>query len=251
MTTAFDTTFSFRDFSNDQLLTTGEKVIEILKDLPEQDSHHRQLAIDLAVDVGLLGKILGHDAANEFTLLKGELDDERDTLYAGLAETIRSGRRHPFPAKAQAATRLCAMIERRRPSLHRLSFDENTAELTLLFADFDLASAQSDLTTLDLVSWYDKLQEVNKDYLEAVAEEIQAASEELEDLPSLVFVKQRLSAVLRMCLQGIAYHASWQRAPYTELAEKLEKALSGIRAVSTRRTNRAVKAKSGKAALSS
>ena len=243
MNTTLDTTFSFRDFTNEQLFSTGKKSGELLVSLPESDGYHRQLAIDLSEEVSLLERILGYEAANEFTFLKRQLDDERDNLYAGLAESIRSARRHPVAAKSEAALRLTTILDRRQPSLHRLSDDENTAELTLLLTDFAKPEAQADLGSLGLTEWCAKLQVTTGEFVEAVLEETRSASANLEKLPSITTVKRNLGTILRMLLQGIAYQAGKQRAPYVELAAQLDEALAAIRSVSVRRTNRKAKAK--------
>jgi hypothetical protein len=243
MNRSFDTTFDFRDFSNEQLLASSIKAGELLKGLPERDGYHRDLATDLAGQSSLLGRILGKDPRNEFSILKRELDDERDALYTGLAQSIRSAQRNPLPAKATAAKELSALLDRRRVSLHRLSDDENTAELTLLFADLDTKAAQANLATLDLGNWYTKLQAVNREFEEAVLEEGQGALNDEEQLPPLTQVKQHLGFILRLLLQGIAYQAGQQRSPYVELATQLDQALAAIRTVSLRRTTRKAKAK--------
>ena len=246
MTAPLDTTFDFRDFSNEQLLAATTKVGELLSDLPANDGYHRELATDLAGQSAVLGRILGQDPSNEFSILKRQLDDERDVLYTGLAQSIRSAQRHPSLAKATSAKNLSALLDRRQASLHRLSDDENTAELLLLCADLDTKAAQADLATLDLLDWYSKIKTVNREFEEAVLEEAQGAVPEEEQLPPLTLVKKKLATILRLLLQGIAYQAGNQRAPYVELAAQLDEALAAIRSVSTRRTNRKAKAKSKK-----
>jgi len=248
MNSSLDTTFDFRDFTSEQLLASSKKAGELLKGLPETDGYHRDLTGDLSGQSILLGRILGKDPSNEFSVLKGQLDDERDSLYTGLAQSIRSAQRNPFPAKAAAAKSLSALLDRRPASLHRLSDDENTGELLLLFADLDTDAAKAGLATLDLGDWYTKLKSVNKEFEEAVLEEAQGALTADQQLPPLTTVKQNLGTILRMLLQGIAYQAGKQRAPYVDLAAQFDEALAAIRSVSLRRTNRKAKAKK-KAAL--
>jgi hypothetical protein len=248
MSPSLDRTASLRDCPPEQLLASAQKGLEILQALPENDGFHRCLAADLAQEIGLLNRILGSGAPSDSREIQRALDDEREALYAGLAETIRSGRRHPLAAKARAAGRLGALLDHRRSASLRPSVDECTAELKLLFADFDQAPAQSDLVTLDLLTWYDKLKAIHTRYTQTVSAESAPNIKPHESLPALTTAKQRITAILRICSLTVAYQAEQGRAPYITMAEQLDRAFQLPASSAVHRTDRHEEPK-GQAAL--
>ena len=248
MSPSLDRTASLRDCPPEQLLASAQKGLEILQALPENDGFHRCLATDLTKEVALLKQILGSGDPSDCRAGNRALDDEREALYAGLAETIRSGRRHPLSAKAQAAARLGALLDHRRPTALRPSVDECTAELKLLFADFDQAPAQSDLVTLDLLTWYDKLKAIHTRYAQTVSAESAPDAQLPEHLPALTTAKQRITAILRICSLTVAYQAEQGRPPYTTMAEQFDHAFQLPAPSAVQRTDRSEEPK-GQAAL--
>ena len=248
MSPSLERTASLRDCPPDQLLASAQKGLEILQALPEHDGFHRCLAADLAQEIGLLNRILGSGSPSDCREIQSALDGEREALYAGLAETIRSGRRHPLSAKAQAAGRLGALLDHRRSTSLRPSVDECTAELKLLFADFDQAPAQSDLVTLDLLTWYDKLKAIHLRYTQTVSAGSASDATLQESLPALTTAKQRITAILRICSLTVAYQADQGRAPYITMAEQFDQAFQLPASSPVQRTYRHEEPK-GQAAL--
>jgi len=241
-----DTTFDFRDFSNDQLHAAGARVVELCqKALPPEPSFHRQLVEDLGDSVDGIGEVLGRAPLTPAGKRRKDLDAERDEAYIGFSQFIRSTRRHPDPVRAGAADRLAAILGRRPAGFYRLSHDENTSQLTQLFQDLDRAEAQADLGILDLVAWYGQLRAAHERFVQFKLESAAAQSAAAKPKP-LSEHKEAYSRRMRLLLETLDYQAGFGRQPFADLAVQVDEALAAIRSVSERRTRR--KAKGGTAA---
>ncbi len=254
MTPAHDFGICFHDFTNEQILTAGAKIGELLTGLPLEDSFHRNLAEDLAQDIAILTRILEQSLTQGLTFSTDDLEHERELLLSGLTQTIRAACRHPFEAKAEAARRLCLIMERRGLALRQLVLENPSAELELLIAEFDHAPVQMDLAALDLAIWYKRLKSSHAQYREAVKEESAASADRSLPLPSMNEITARIAWMLELIRQGIGHQARKGRAPYDRLATQIDEAVNGIGSVSLRRSTRNDRAPNGnreEAALSS
>jgi hypothetical protein len=241
MTTRIDTTFDFRNFSNDQLHAAGAKVVDLCqKALPPEPSFHRQLVADLMDSVDGIGEALGKAPLTPGGTRRVDLDAERDELYTGFSQFVRSNRRHPDADRAGAADRLMATLGRRPAGFYRLSHDENTSQLTQLFADLDREEAQADLGRLDLVPWYGKLRAANDRFVQFELESAAAQASVAKPKP-LAEHKEEYARRMRLLLETLDYQAEFGRQPFADLAVQVDEALAAIRSVSERRTRRKAK----------
>lgn len=214
MMPASDCSARFCDLTVAQLVTAGTKIGEILGGVPPQDSFLRQLASDLVGDVATVARLAADRPTGKLRSPRDGLDAERTELYMGLMRIIRAGGRHPFTAKAEAASRLSRVLDH-----HGLT--GGTGELDLFFAGLDPSPFQIDLATLDLLSWYKNLKTVQAQYRETEREEAGAA------LPPLSEARRQLSSVLGLIYEGIRHQAGRDRQPYVRLAASIEEAIVG------------------------
>jgi hypothetical protein len=183
---------SFPDFTCAELRAAATAFLEVFVDFPGE------LAEDLRTQLARLSDLT--PAVETQDGLTGErLELERDGLASGLIRTIEAARRHPFTAKSQAAFRLWALCEHRAGSSEGWGSGDE-CDLKLLFADFDQAPAQSDLATLDLLTWYEKLRAA------------QAHTAAAPGLPGAVrAAKVRLVRMMTLSLGWCRPQADWER----------------------------------------
>lgn len=224
----------FRDFSAARLVEVGGRIGKVLEGLPGQDTFHRELAADLAAEVARLAPLAPDREASALKPSREGLDEERAMLYTGLTRMIRAGCCHPFAAKADAAGRLRRVLDRHGLNAEATGSGDRTAELDLFFAGLDHAPFQTDLATLDLLTWYKKLRAVHVRYQEAEKEESCLIGDRSAAPPSMHEVRQRLSSLLGLIREGIRHQAERARAPYDRLAARLEEAIHGTAGMSPR-----------------
>ena len=94
------------------------------------------------------------------------IDDERGSLYSGLAGTINNATKSPIAAQAQAATELQEPIKRYDVKVGG-EYQQQTMRTEQLCQDL-LANFASQLTTLGLTEWVQALQAKNLEFQEAM-----------------------------------------------------------------------------------
>ncbi|NJL18826.1 MAG: hypothetical protein HC901_00415 [Bdellovibrionaceae bacterium] len=109
-----------------------------------------------------LNRALRRTSTDALRAKREAADSARDRLFAGLQSHIDGDTDHFDPTQAEAANRLIAIFDRRATGLIRLSYDEQTAELDLLFKDLATPAAEADLASLGLSNWLDRLREANE-----------------------------------------------------------------------------------------
>ena len=229
--------FPYRGITNNQILTLSNQINTLLSnELPQDNAFIQDVMQDISLTIGNLERALGRVAKSEYTQDKEALDDTRDDLYIGFTKQIKSNLRHFKGENREAAALLLDIVRRREPSLQRLTYAENTAELDLLFADMDKEEAQQALTQLTLVPWYEEMKRVNGE-LKALIQE-QVDTESSDDTPLLKTVKQDLFFYFRVLFPKIAYYAKKGQDPYPAVMEKIYDLVTDIKAVAEARETR-------------
>ena len=236
------TSFPYRGFTNNQIFTLSNQINTLLSnDLPQDNPFIQDVLQDTSLTIASLEEALGRVAKSEYTQKKDELDDARDDLLIGFNKQVKSNLRHFKKGKREAAALLIEILERREPSLQRLTFAENTAELDLLFADMDIEKPQQALAQLNLMSWYEELKKVNEQFKALVHEQVDTESS--EDTPLLQTTKRELFFYFRVIFSKIAYYTKKGQDPYPAVMEKIYDLVTDIKTVAGARETR--KEKSG------
>ena len=236
------TSFPYRGITNNQLFTLSNQVYSLLSnELPKNNPFIQDVLQDISQTINNLEEALGRVSKSGYTQKKDELDDTRDDLLIGFKKQVKSNLRHFKKGKREAAALLIEILERREPSLQRLTFAENTAELDLLFADMDIEKPQQALAQLNLMSWYEELKKVNEQFKALVQEQVDKESS--EDTPLLQTTKKELLFYFRVIFSKIAYYTLKGQEPYPAVMEKIADLVTDIKAVAEARETR--KEKSG------
>lgn len=237
MTQKIVMSFPYKGITNTQTLTLSNQLNTLLSDgLPKDNPFIQDVMEDISLSIGNLERALGRVTKSEYTDDKEELDDKRDDLYIGFTKQIKSNLRHFDEASRSAAAFLLDIISRREPSLQRLSYAENTAELDLLFTDMDNEEAQQALAQLMLVPWYEELKRINKKFKATIQEQVNV--EGSDDTPLLKATKQDLFFFFKVLFAKIAYYAKKEQDPYPAIMEKIYDLVTDIKAVAEVRETR-------------
>jgi hypothetical protein len=100
------------------------------------------------------------------TAVIGTLDAERDRIWSGFTEAVRSASRHFLPERRDDAAVIARVVDHYGDITHR-SYSEETAALYNLIQELR-ASAATPLQQLGLTPWIDELERINGEFQEAV-----------------------------------------------------------------------------------
>ena len=104
--------------------------------------------------------------SSEITPIIGELDRERDSIFRGFADVVKGHRNHFDPDKQHAAERLLRLFHH-YGNLARLSFDTESAAIDDFIDELKKPEIASEVTTLNVTEWVERLTLVNTQFQEA------------------------------------------------------------------------------------
>ncbi len=119
---------------------------------------------------------------SELTPQIQKLDEQRDSLFLGLKNTVETWALHHYDdEKKNAAFLMIDKFETYGKMLHKLRYQQETATINSLVADFT-TELSNEVTLLDLTEWVQKLGATNVEFNEKYLERAKALSTEQEGI---------------------------------------------------------------------
>jgi len=205
MSASSTTAFSYQNFTNEQILDAGGRLIGAVLDpmngVPVGDSVTRDIANDAASDLATIEFRLGLERKKAWTEEKRAAEKERDLCLSALRRGAREIQKDPDPTVTAAAREggklLQGLFAKRPAGFERKTSAENSGGLRLFFNDFDADAPQAALKETGLIRYYTLLKQAQATYERLIASiEAQEASAGTQPrLPSLREAKQKLIGI--------------------------------------------------------
>ncbi len=162
-------------------------LVQYLNNVLEIVTTEEATALNIADQRGVLAEVMQRfnaswqpNKGSELTPQIQQLDEERDSLFLGLKNTVETWAIHHFDAqKRNAAFLIADKIETHGRFTHKLRYQQETATLNSLVADLTEELAD-EVTLLGLNEWVSKLKDVNVTFNEKYMERTLALSTEQE-----------------------------------------------------------------------
>jgi len=246
------TTFSHQNFTNEQILDAGRRLVAAVLDpqngVPAGDAVTRDIVADAASDLDVIEIRLGLERKKGWTEEKRAAEKERDQCLSALRRGAREIQRDPDPAVTAAAraggTLIQGLFAKRPAGFEKKTSAENSGGLRLFFKDFEADAPQAALRETGLIRYYTLLQQAQAKYERLIAEiEAQEAAAAAQPrLPILRDAKQDLAEHIRLTLQIVAHFAAKGVAPYDRVAARCGAILEEVTVIARSRETRASKA---------
>jgi hypothetical protein len=252
MSASSTTAFSYQNFTNEQILDAGGRLIGAILDpmngVPVGDSVTRAIASDAASDLATIEFRLGLERKKAWTEEKRAAEKERDLCLSALRRGAREIQKDPDPTVTAAAREggklLQGLFAKRPAGFEKKTSAENSGGLRLFFNDFDADAPQAALKETGLIRYYTLLKQAQATYERLIAsiEAQEATAGTQPRLPSLREAKQNLAEHIRLTLQIVAHFAKKGVAPYDRLAVQCSAILDEVNVIARSRDTRAKKA---------
>jgi hypothetical protein len=153
---------------------------------------------------------------SHITAQLSDADLERDNLYSGFCDAVKSGTKHFNPLKRAAADRIQVLLDQ-YGNVARKSYDKETTDLTKLVNEFN-TTYKSDINTLTIMDWVEELDTRNKAFdtlmksrygQEAVKTELRMVHVRYDIDAAYRAITERLDAL--MLLNGTAKYEAFVR----------------------------------------
>jgi hypothetical protein len=125
-----------------------------------------------------------------------EADKNRDTPFISIRNFLTGITFINTMPNYQAAVEVLEVIKKYGTNLERMSYSEETAQMTMLIEELDSEEMQAKLTALNLLPTYSKLKQAQTDF-EALYAEQAEANADLRSLPSATSARKGLEKALR------------------------------------------------------
>ncbi len=203
----------FLQYLKDILQLLGEQDIAALQLTTQHDALQPQVA---AIDAAFK-----QSQGSEITQELITLDEQRDNALTGLRAVINGYQYHFEQATSNAAKALLNNIDNHGNNIQRLSYQEQTAVLNSIIADWEgQTELTAAVTALNLTTWLDYLKTTNSSfatrYLSRVEEQ---AANATGDIPEL---REQATTSYRALIAHIKAHATLATAPqHSTLLEQI------------------------------
>lgn len=154
-------TFSRSKLRNNELLTFYREVEESIRGNQSADKLNIEaLYTAYTTAVQTYADAIVNVSKSALTEQIEAADQQRDSLFVGICETIRTGTRHFKPATAQAAKNLMPVVDVYAGAATK-SIDDETSYLNNFMAELNAEKHTADISALGLAEWIENLETAN------------------------------------------------------------------------------------------
>jgi hypothetical protein len=213
------------------------RVLPILEPLVEGDEFLSGIAPRLRRQNDSLAKALTLIRSSQYTSQLSNSDTTRDQYYISLKNFVSAFLFHPDEEKAQAAKLIDTQIQASDPSLYRLGYAEETAQLNGLLASLQMPEARAALKLIGADYWVDLLIEAQQAF-EALYQQ-KVAADALKDLPTVTESRKEIVRFLTQIFTYIDAKMETNPEKYNPVAMKIDEVIVDMMTIARSRKSRA------------
>lgn len=221
---------------NSELNNHGSNVVKIIQDANIEDETLNELTDELVVENDKLTLALKKELQNEFTATLRRLDDLRDNGFVCLRGHVKADTTRLNDTIAKAANVIYRIFKNHGLTLHRKSYEQESALLESLFKELDKADMQQELVVLGLTAVYEELKQAQSNFHNNFVLR-SASAPNVEELIAASRAHKPVKRLLGLLTQYINVKVDRKKAPFEALAVSIGDLVNNInQKIRTRKT---------------
>lgn len=229
-----ETPFSL--LTSSEIYTFNERCIQCIKESNINDNFIAQILQQIVGYIAQLVKALGRSLKSEFTPELLNSDEVRDKAFIGFRDFVKAFCNNSDKQKVKAANKLIDIIENQGWSLFKYSMSKETASLQALFGELEKPDAQSAMSTIGALPWFDDLKNAQTAF-ETIYQSKVAKDTEI-DIPLARESVKWLRFYLKGLLNYIEINAILNPTTYKPISDKLDTIITDVTTVARARQTR-------------
>jgi len=230
-------TLPFTLLNSNELYAIADRIVEACKLSHPDNEYLMKLCVLILVANSDLRRGLGRTFNSEFTSLLLDSDEERDNVFVGLRDYIRSFCNSGDPVKDKAGVYLSEIVSSVGNGINRMPYATETTSLDVLFEDLSTPAAGEALATIMATERFERLKEKQQNFKKVYQSKIEADAG--IDFPLLKNSKETITFFMKGLLSYIETNSQIEPALFGLTEEKINEiiteAVSLARARGTRK----------------